>query len=77
MNAPIYAIGRFYRIRRVFNVLTLKTNTDITVHGYFGAALYEITSVGYPPQPQQKLKHKVQLALVFGNKVQNVAFSHV
>ena len=66
-----WSVGRFYRNRRVFNVLTLKTNTDITVNGYFDAAPCETRKAGYPPQLEQKHKYKVQLFHNFGNKVQN------
>lgn len=71
-SIPGWSVGRFYRNRRVFNVLTLKTNIDITVHGYFGAARCLTRSAGYPPQLEQKHKYKVQLSHDLGNKVQNV-----
>ena len=62
---------------RLQPVLRLKTNIDITAHGYFGAAPCETRSAGYPPRLEQKHKYKVQLSHDFGNKVHNVKISQV
>jgi len=74
---PGWLLGRFCKNKSDFNVLKLKTNIDITVHGYFGAALCETKSTGYHPQLEQKHKYKVQLSHDFGNKVQSVEISEV
>ena len=60
--------GSFLRKQKSFQCLTLKTNTDITDHGYFGAAPCETRSAGYPPQLEQKHKYKVQLSMTLGAK---------